>query len=327
MARMDMAERRRPQDGRIMAVIKHEKIEFRASTLPVGTGEKLVLRVLKTKWARQSFEKLGMVKKDRDLVEKIVHRPNGLILVTGPTGSGKSTSLYNMLLQVADGEKNITSIEDPIEYLFDEFNQVAVQSRLGMDFPEVIKACLRQDPDILMIGEIRDKVTASMAITASLTGHLVFSTLHTNSAIAAISRLRDLDQENFLIADTLLAVISQRLVRKVCQFCKDWKAPDKKERAVLEGFNLEMEKIAFGLGCEKCRKTGYFGRIGLFEIIPMDQDLLELVSLNESIETIEKIARKKFSKDLLKDGLSKIKSGETTISEVLNKVFDSKNFS
>jgi len=281
MSRLDIAEKRRPQDGRIKATRAGREVELRISTLPVAFGEKAVMRIFDPDVLTQDLSALGFYPEELLLFNEFISRPHGIILVTGPTGSGKTTTLYSAMKSIASRDINITTIEDPIEMVIEEFNQTAVQPKIGIDFAGALRHILRQDPDVIMVGEIRDPETAQYAIQAALTGHLVFSTLHTNDSATSIGRLVDLGVERFLISSTLIGSMAQRLVRKICPHCIGERALSADEAntlrlAVPPGKKIRVKE---GQGCHECRGTGYLGRCGIFEILPIDDGVKELIVL------------------------------------------------
>ncbi|MCX7898588.1 MAG: GspE/PulE family protein [Methylocystis sp.] len=319
MARLDIAERRLPQDGRIKLAIRGVDIDFRVSTLPTAHGESIVLRILDRSQVKLDFELLGFEPQTIELLRKATRNPNGIILVTGPTGSGKTTTLYTALKELSRPDVKVFTVEDPIEYQLAGVNQVQVQPAIGLDFPGALRAILRQDPDIIMIGEIRDAETARIAIQASLTGHLVFSTLHTNSAAASITRLIDMGVENYLIASTVKAVLAQRLVRRLCQHCatpletrSQWRA-----RLLLEPFSREPERLSAPQGCPHCRGLGYSGRSTVAELLIMNDKLQRLVCENAPDATLEAAARENGMTTMYQCGMGKAWRGETSVDEVL----------
>jgi general secretion pathway protein E len=325
LSRLDIAEKRRPQDGRIK--LSHEKIdvEIRVSTIPVAFGEKTVLRILDPAVIFQDIENLGFSKTDLKRYHELIEKPHGIILVTGPTGSGKSTTLYSTLGKIDSSEKNITTIEDPIEMVHDSFNQIGVQPILGITFATIIRNILRQDPDIIMIGEIRDSETAENGVQASLTGHLVLSTLHTNDAPSSVARLINLGIKSYLIAESVLGIIAQRLVRKICPYCVQ---DDIVDKTFLESMGIRTEKIKTtesghytlkkGKGCTKCRGTGYLGRTGIFEVMPFDRSIRSFIASSQDSNTLalRKMAIKKGMKTLRQDAVRKMLQGITTYQEV-----------
>lgn len=313
MAGMDIAERRIPQDGRVRIRMVGRTLDMRISTCPTQYGEKVVLRLL-SKEDLRSIEDLGLEKKDRKLFSEMVCQPHGIFLATGPTGSGKSTTLYAALMRISSPELNIVSIEDPIESEIEGVSQIAVQPKANLTFASILRSVLRQDPDVIMIGEIRDAETANIAVRAAITGHMVLSTLHTNTASGAISRLLDLGVEPFLINAALRGVMAQRLVRKICPNCK--------EEIPLASIKLEnyLQKIkqAFrGKGCPQCLRSGYHGRIGLFELAPINDAIRTLVCQKASEVEIERELRQQGLISLREDGFRKVERGITTIEEVL----------
>ena len=326
LSRLDIAEKRRPQDGRIKLSIENIEVEIRVSTVPVAFGEKIVLRILDPSVIFQDLKNLGFSRKDYKIYKTFLERSNGIILVTGPTGSGKSTTLYSSLGSIASEEKNITTIEDPIEMVYEGFNQIAVQPAVGITFASIIRNILRQDPDIIMVGEMRDQETAENGIQAALTGHLVFSTLHTNDAPSSVLRLVNMGIKSYLIAESIVGVVAQRLVRKICPYCRI-KVDIEKE--ILEGLGIDLDqakkkygddlKLRKGKGCIKCRKTGYLGRIGVFEIMPVTREIKEAIAESNDINTmaIRKLAVKGGMSSIQSDCVRKMFKGITTLNEVL----------
>jgi len=324
IANMNVAEKRLPQDARFRIKISKKEIDIRVSTIPSLFGERVVLRILDQSNTALELEDLGLLKEDYQKILNIISKPYGIILVTGPTGSGKSTSLYAFLKKLKNPSKNIITIEDPVEYQIDGISQIQVNPKVGLTFASGLRSILRQDPDIIMIGEIRDKETAEIAIQAALTGHLVLSTLHTQNALSSITRLFDIGIEPFLIASSVEGLIAQRLVRKICPHCKSPYTPSELElkELGLQGHDsqlchdLEEGNYTFykGLGCEHCMYSGYKGRIGLFEIINVDDKLKNIISQNPSWEYIKNHIN---YKSLLEDGIEKILKGITTTEEVL----------
>ncbi|MGB2651789.1 MAG: ATPase, T2SS/T4P/T4SS family [Candidatus Omnitrophota bacterium] len=318
MAEMDIAEKRKPQDGRIRIYLKGREIDLRISTVPTFHGEKVVARLLDKKQAVITLDKIGFGKDEVAIFKKAITTPQGMVLVTGPTGSGKTSTLYAALNSVKDETKNIITIEDPIEYLCEGINQMQVNPIKDFTFATGLKSILRQDPNIILVGEIRDRDTADIAFRASLTGHLVFSTLHTNSAVASIARLLDVGLEPYLIASSLLLVIAQRLVRVVCPYCKEEYTPNED---VMRKFRAYMDKLGIsvfyrGKGCEKCGFTGYQGRTAVFEMFQVDEEIKKLISAGASEGDISEVARKKGLRTLAESGMEKVARGETTIEEI-----------
>ncbi|MBN2588654.1 MAG: type II secretion system ATPase GspE [Sedimentisphaerales bacterium] len=318
MAGMDIAERRLPQDGRCTVRLGQREVDLRISTVPTSFGERSVLRLLDKSSGIFSLNELGLAKEDLDKFDTLLNRSHGVIFVTGPTGSGKSTTLYACLNRINSAEKNVLTIEDPIEYQLEGISQIQVANKKGMTFATSLRHVLRQDPDVIMVGEVRDIETARMAIQSSLTGHLVFSTLHTNDSAGAVSRLLDLGVEPYLVSSSLIAIIAQRLVRKVCNNCKEPVEPALHELKEL-GLADEAGKGKFfvGKGCDKCFQTGYRGRTGIYEMMLINQDVQNLIYARESAGTIKRHALNAGLKTLRIDGARKALAGITTIAEVL----------
>jgi len=321
LARLDIAEKRRPQDGRIKIGRRSEdaEAEIRVSTIPVAFGEKTVMRILNPEVIFQNLDSLGFSRRDRVVYNSFMASAHGIVLVTGPTGSGKSTTLYSTLKQIASPEKNIITVEDPVEMVYEEFNQIAVQPQIDVTFSTILRNILRQDPDIIMIGEIRDLETATHAVQAALTGHLVFSTLHTNDAVSTIIRLEDLGLEPFLIASTMLGALAQRLVRRICPHCAE---PYRVEGAELRrlGFPVQAEEsveLKRGKGCLQCRNTGYLGRLGIFEIFPMSDQMKKLISNKAHDSDLRQTAIREGMSTLREDAWRKVLAGQTTVEEAL----------
>jgi general secretion pathway protein E/type IV pilus assembly protein PilB len=319
MANMDIAEKRLPQDGRIGMRIQGEDIDIRVSTMPTVYGESVSLRLLMRGKEFIGFQQLGLRERDSKIMRKLIERPNGIILVTGPTGSGKSTSLYAYLHEINTIDQRIITVEDPIEYEMAGINQINVKADIGLTFATALRHILRQDPDIIMIGEIRDFETAEIAIRASLTGHLVFSTLHTNDAAGAVTRLLDMGVEPFLVASSLEAVVAQRLVRRLCQTCRRPSTPD---HALLKGAGFPVDRLAAesiydGVGCEKCRSTGFRGRMGIYEVLQITEGIEPLILQRSSSNSIKQKAVAEGMLTLREDGWSKVLEGQTTVEEVL----------
>lgn len=319
MANMDIAEKRLPMDGRIGLRVGSEDIDIRVSTMPTVYGESVSLRLLQKSSEFISLTELGLSDYERDVVKKIIHKPNGIVLVTGPTGSGKSTSLYAFLNEINQVDRRILTAEEPIEYEMEGINQLLVRPQIGLSFARALRSFLRQDPDIIMIGEIRDVETAEMAIQASLTGHLVFSTLHTNDAAGAFTRLLDMGVEPYLIASAVEAVIAQRLVRRLCPDCRREVAPDKDfldEIGFPAGDHSE-DRVFEPDGCEKCRDTGFRGRVGIFETLQATDTIESLVVTHSSTHIIKHKAIEQGMRTLREDGWAKVRAGVTSIEEVL----------
>ena len=316
MAKLDIAEKRLPQDGRISLKVAGRSVDVRVSTLPSGLGERIVLRLLDKKAGRLDLKHLGTSIETRDTLEHLLHRPHGIILVTGPTGSGKTTTLYAGLTQLNDKSRNILTVEDPIEYYLDGVGQTQVNTKVDMTFARGLRAILRQDPDVVMIGEIRDLETASIAVQASLTGHLVLSTLHTNTAIGAVSRLRDMGVEPFLLASSLVGVLAQRLVRTLCTSCRQEHTATETECEWLEADLNNPPTIYSAQGCTECNQLGYIGRTGVYELVPIDDHLQNMIHDGKGEQEMEKYARG-FSKSLRQDGARLVLEGVTSLEEVL----------
>ncbi len=319
MARLDMAEKRRPQDGRIKTDKGGTEAEIRVSTVPVAFGEKVVMRIMDPDILFQPLDKLGFTAEEINIYQQMANRPYGIILVCGPTGSGKSTTLYSTLRYLSTPAVNITTVEDPIEMVHEDFNQIAVQPGVGVTFGSILRNILRQDPDIIMIGEMRDLETAQNAIQAALTGHLVLSTLHTNDAPSSIIRLLDIGVPHFLIQATLVGVVAQRLVRKICPYCKE---PFEMDVAEFEAMGVHTGKrgkirLYRGKGCSRCRGTGYKGRTGIFELLPYTESIKELTRPNADVAKIHAKSREEGMVTLREAAIKKMLRGETTYQEVL----------
>ncbi|WP_305806279.1 GspE/PulE family protein [Stenotrophomonas sp. YIM B06876] len=322
LGRMDLAERRRPQDGRIKTRSPGgREVEMRLSTMPTAFGEKCVMRIFDPDAAFKSIDQLGFSPEEAAGWNELVARPHGIVLVTGPTGSGKTTTLYSTLKRLATPEVNVCTVEDPIEMIAPEFNQMQVQTNIDLDFATGVRTLLRQDPDIIMIGEIRDLETAQMAVQASLTGHLVLSTLHTNDAPSAITRLLDLGVPHYLVASTLNGVLAQRLVRTLCPHCKVPTTLGETDWAALRdaGEALPDAVTAYApVGCLECRRTGYMGRVGLYELLPLGPRLRGLIRSDMDLAGFSRAARAEGLRTLRRTGLEKVAAGLTTIEEVLS---------
>lgn len=313
MAQLDIAEKRLPQDGRIALRVANRPVDIRVSTLPSGHGERVVMRILDKQAGRLDLLHLGMDDAIRKRLSVMIEKPHGIILVTGPTGSGKTTTLYSILTALNDAKRNILTVEDPVEYDLDGIGQTPVNTKVNMTFAKGLRAILRQDPDVVMVGEIRDSETAQIAVQASLTGHLVLSTLHTNSAVGAITRLQDMGIEPFLLSSTLLGVVSQRLVRNICDHCKSEIILNNDERTK---YGIESEATVFqSKGCSKCLQTGYKGRSGIYEVIEVDDVLAEKIHDGESQTDIERYSRTQ-SYSLRDDAIRRVTQGKTSLDEV-----------
>ena len=317
MSNLDIAERRLPQDGRIRAMIHGRKVDLRVSTLPTVYGEKCVMRILDNKSINVALEDLGFSENTLTIWKRQVDMPHGILLVTGPTGSGKTTTLYSSLRCMDGNRLNISTVEDPIEYHLSSATQVQVYDKIGMSFSAALRSLLRQDPDVVMLGEIRDSETANIAVQASLTGHLVLSTLHTNDAPASITRLINVGVEPYLISAAVNAILAQRLVRKICQNCREQFEPSEemKEFLTLQGF--QEHKTFKGKGCDRCRKTGYSGRLGIYELLVMDDSLRDMVTRNPDVNHLRKLCRERGLVTLREDGFDKVMKGLTTVDEIL----------
>ena len=317
MANLDIAERRLPQDGRIRAVISGRKIDLRLSTLPTTHGEKAVIRILDNRSIQVDLGELGFNPEVLDIWKKQIDEPHGILLVTGPTGSGKTTTLYASLRQMDAQKMNISTVEDPIEYNLDSVSQTQVHDKIGMTFAAALRSLLRQDPDVVMLGEIRDSETARTAIQAALTGHLVLSTLHTNDAPSSITRLINIGVEPYLIASAVNAVLAQRLVRRVCNNCREEQKIADETRKYLVAQGFEADSAWRGKGCDKCRRTGYSGRQGIYELLVMDDSLRDLVTQNPDVTAFRHMCRERGLISLRQDGFRKVLQGMTTVEEVL----------
>jgi general secretion pathway protein E len=319
LSRLNIAEKRRPQDGRIKTDKGGVEVEIRISTVPVAFGEKVVMRVMDPDILFQDLAELGFTKTDLTRYQQVVRMPHGIVLVCGPTGSGKSTTLYSTLRTLSTPENNVVTVEDPIEMIHEDFNQIGVQPTIDVTFANILRTILRQDPDIIMIGEMRDLETARNAVQAALTGHLVLSTLHTNDAPSSITRLLDLGIPAFLIQATIVGVLGQRLVRKICRYCKESFEIDTAE---LSAMGLEVGKkgkikLHRGTGCIKCRHTGYRGRIGIFEVLPYTEALKKLTTGDADVETLRSRAREEGMFTLRESAIKKMLEGITTYEDVL----------
>jgi general secretion pathway protein E len=319
LGRMDVTDRRRPQDGRVKTVTPSGKeVEMRLSTMPTTFGEKLVIRIFDPEMLVKSYKQLGFTQHDQKQLNEMLDNPHGIVLITGPTGSGKTTTLYSALNQISRPEINICTIEDPIEMVDPQFNQMQVQKAIDVDFASGVRTLLRQDPDIIMIGEIRDQETADIAIQAALTGHLVLSSLHTNDAPSAITRLIDIGMQPFLLNATIQGVVAQRLLRTLCVHCKELVPTDKHSWQEFASPNkLKMPpKICKPVGCDECRHTGYMGRAGIYEILTMNNTLRENITSQTNLDTLRKIALKTGMRPLKIGGAQKVADGLTTLEEV-----------
>ena len=320
MANMDIAEKRLPQDGRISIRIRGEEIDVRVSTMPTVYGESVSLRLLMRGGSLISMSDLGLNQKDSDLLTRMINRPHGILLVTGPTGSGKSTSLYAWLHTINSTDKRIMSAEDPIEYEMKGVNQVQMRPEIGLNFSSALRTFLRQDPDVIMVGEIRDRDTAEIAIRAALTGHLVFSTIHTNDSASTITRLLDMGIEPFLVSSSVEGIVAQRLIRRLCKKCR---RPVNLDQGFLKEHGFPIEKLApinpiyEAVGCDECRGTGYKGRSAIFEIMPITDEVRPLVVANATASSIKQAALNAGMKTLRQDGWDKVLQGVTTVDEII----------
>ena len=317
MASLDISERRLPQDGRVHVLLDSRKIDLRVSTFPASRGEKTVIRVLDTRSVSLNLRDLGFAEDILSPLQSAIQAPNGIILVTGPTGSGKSTTLYAALNEIASMENNVCTVEDPIEYHIPLINQFQVQEKVGLTFSKALRTLLRQDPDVIMVGEIRDEETARTAIQAALTGHLVFSTLHTNDAASAITRLINMGVEPYLIGAALNVVLAQRLVRRICAKCREEYEPPRPLRKAIERMGHGIEKFFKGVGCRKCRNTGYSGRLGVHEFVFINDELRDAIVAGQSVADLRRIASTYGMITLRHDGFRKVREGLTSLEEVI----------
>jgi type IV pilus assembly protein PilB len=319
MANLDIAERRLPQDGRIRTMVHGRHVDLRISTVPTQYGEKTVIRILDNRSIMLGLEQLGFHEDMLTILRRQIDRPNGIILVTGPTGSGKTTTLYSCLRCMDGAKMNISTVEDPVEYHLPFANQIQVHERIGMTFAAALRALLRQDPDVIMLGEIRDTETAHIAVQASMTGHLVLSTLHTNDAPSSVTRLINIGVEPYLISAAVNSVLAQRLVRRICAECKQpFKTQDSEMREFLATHGFDPDKIFQGRGCDKCRNTGYKGRVGIYELLVLDDVARDLVVRNPNVTELRRICKERGMVSLREDGLRKVSEGLTTVEEVLS---------
>ena len=316
MAKLNIAERRLPQDGRIRLMVGNREIDLRVSTIPVLYGESVVMRILDRESIVIDLNELGFSPETLGTFGQLINKPYGILLVTGPTGSGKTTTLYGALDKINSPDKKIITVEDPVEYQIKGINQIQVKPQIGLTFANTLRHIVRQDPDVIMIGEIRDLETAEIAIQSALTGHLVFSTLHTNDAPSTITRLLDLGVENFLLSSTIRGILAQRLIRKICPACKNLDVSTA-NREELRACGIDADVPLYrGKGCEKCANTGFYGRGGIFELLVVEDELRKLILRNADANEIRDAARKHGMKTLLEDGADKVKAGITTLSEV-----------
>lgn len=316
MSKLDIAEKRLPQDGRISLKLAGRPVDVRVSTLPSGYSERVVMRLLDKQAGRLKLDNLGMASDNHHRLNRLIQRPHGIILVTGPTGSGKTTTLYAALSQINDNSRNILTVEDPVEYYIDGIGQTQVNAKVDMSFARGLRAILRQDPDVVMVGEIRDLETAEIAVQASLTGHLVFSTLHTNTAIGAVNRLRDMGVEPFLLSSSLIATLSQRLVRKLCNECKTPYQALESEKVLLEQPVEQSLTLYHPKGCSVCNHTGYSGRKGVYELIEIDDNLRTMIHERESEMQMERYIRQT-TPSLRQDAIREVLNGVTSVEEIV----------
>jgi general secretion pathway protein E len=321
MSNLDIAEKRLPQDGRIRLLLGGRDIDIRVSVIPTSHGERAVLRLLDRKQGLLGLWEVGFSREDEKKLEEDLKRPDGIILVTGPTGSGKTTTLYAALNRIHTEEKNIITVEDPIEYQLKGIGQMQVNPKIGLKFASGLRSIVRQDPDVIMVGEIRDLETAEIAMQASLTGHLVLSTLHTNDAPSALVRLIDMGIEPFLVASSLASILAQRLVRTICPHCKKPYKPSDVEKSYVQNSMRTVQEASFvlyrGEGCEKCNGRGYFGRTGIFELLVIDNEIRPMITDKIDAQGIKNVAVSRGMKTLRKDGIEKVINGVTTLEEVL----------
>ncbi len=318
LATLDITERRKPQDGRFSHRSFDQDIDVRVAVIPAARGERVTLRLLSQDRSQLTLESLGMGIELRQAFERLIRRPYGIILLTGPTGSGKTTTLYGALQRINSVDKHIITIEDPVEYNIPGVNQVAVDAEFGVSFARALRSILRHDPDVIMVGEIRDEETAHLALEASLTGHLVFATLHTNSAVGAVTRLLDMGSEPYLVASALIGVAAQRLVRKICVNCKSGYEPNESERKIM-GIPLDRKDVEVyrGAGCSRCLRTGYYDRVGVFEFVPFDSGLSRIVMEKGTTEQMHGYAVEHGAITLRDDAITKVRDGLTTLEEAL----------
>ena len=323
MAKMDIAERRIPQDGRIAVRIAGRELDMRISTLPTQYGEKVVMRILDSKATTLALDEVGLSTTALDRVKAIIERPQGIVLVTGPTGSGKTSSIYSMISHIKKPTVNVITLEDHIEYKLEGVNQVAIHEKIGLTFAYCLRSVLRQDPDVILVGEMRDHETAEIAHQASITGHLVFSTLHTTDALSSISRLKNMGIQPYSIASALNGIVAQRLVRKICESCKEEYKPTDEEllRVGIKAKKGDRPKLYRGKGCKECGETGYYGRTGVFEILVANSQIRDMIVSEQSEETIRKVAIASGLVPMHKDGISKVRHGITTLDELHRVVF------
>ncbi len=317
MANLDISERRLPQDGKVSVIVGGRAVDLRVSTLPTNHGEKTVIRVLDSQSIIRGLEELGMEPNVCETFAEQVQMPHGIFLVTGPTGSGKSTTLYSALRQMDGDHLNVSTVEDPVEYELDFCNQIQVVEKIGMTFSAALRSLLRQDPDVIMVGEIRDNETARIAVQAALTGHMVLSTLHTNDAASSITRLVNIGVDAYLVAASLNGALAQRLVRKICDHCKEPYAVPDNMRKYVERSKMQTDELFHGAGCDKCRGSGYQGRLGIYELMVIDDDMRDMINKDASVVNMRRAFLQSGQASLYDDGMFKVKRGLTTVEEVL----------
>ena len=323
---MNITEQRLPQDGAIKGLIENLDVDLRVSSLPIVDGEKIVIRILDYTMSLQGLESLGLTKANFEKVQELTKKPNGIILVTGATGSGKSTTVYSMLQVLNKTESNVITVEDPVEMKIEGINQVQVMSEIGLTFSTTLRSILRQDPDVIMIGEIRDDETARIAVRASITGHLVLSTIHTNNSLNTIERLLDMEVERYLLGSALSGIISQRLVKKICPKCRASRETSNYEKQIFKKvMNMDINQIYTPVGCDECI-DGYKGRIALQEVLEINQDIRDAIVNNVRKDDLRKLVYNESQGTLLKDGLIKVISGFTSLDEVLRVIDVSSDF-
>ncbi len=318
MSNLDIAERRLPQDGRIRATVLGRKLDLRVSTVPTPKGEKTVMRILDTRSINVTLDELGFTEDSLMIWKNQIAQPHGILLVTGQTGSGKTTTLYASIQQMDLRKLNVSTVEDPVEYNLSNITQIQTHEKIGMTFAAALRSLMRQDPDVIMVGEVRDMDTATIAIQAALTGHLVLSTLHTNDAPASVTRLINIGVEPFLVGASLNAVLAQRLVRKICKQCAEDKPVSDEVQGILEMHGIQTQSLKIGKGCDKCRKTGYSGRAGLFELLVLDDHLRDQIARSPNVTEFRRLCTGRGMVTLREDGFKKVASGATTVEEVLS---------
>lgn len=317
MGNMDIAEKRIPQDGRIFTRVDDENVDLRVSVLPTVNGEKIVIRILDKSAFNVDKSVLGISDDDLDKINKIINKPHGIVLVTGPTGSGKSTTLYSLLRDLNKEDKNIITVEDPVEFSMDGINQVNVNAKAGLTFASGLRSILRQDPDIVMLGEIRDTETAEIAVRAAITGHLVLSTIHTNDAPSSIVRLKDMGVAPYLVSSALVGIIAQRLIRKLCIHCKEEYIESDYEKEILGVPKYQDLTLYRKVGCNRCSNTGYKGRVGIYEVMEINGEIRDLINADKPLEEITNAALRNNMKTLNKSAMNVVLNGNSTVEELL----------